>query len=181
MCSSRVCSVRRDRDPSVVQTSLSRNADATNFTLKSSKWPTTRDEILCSLSARAWFTQRKDVGTSHDKRFKIVVSIALSVNVELTWLPTHPQVADRLKNILDTNKYHVSSVCEESHSVQGNCCTTRGMISSTVHDLLLLIRAPSRVSSFPHGETAVEAVWSAYLDNHLYPATARWLLAAFER
>ena len=47
-------------------------------------------------------TVKKDVGQSHDKRFRIVVSMprekfrAVENNTSLQWLPTHLQVADPL-------------------------------------------------------------------------------------
>ena len=44
-------------------------------------------------------TVKKDVGQSHDKRFRIVVSMLREgfravENISLQWLPTHMQVAD---------------------------------------------------------------------------------------
>ena len=51
-------------------------------------------------------TVKKDVGQSHDKRFRIVVSMfregLRSVeNISLKWLPTHLQVADPLTKTME--------------------------------------------------------------------------------
>ena len=50
-------------------------------------------------------TVKKDVGQSHDKRFRIVASMLREgfpavENILLQWLPTHMQVADPLTDIL---------------------------------------------------------------------------------
>ena len=51
-------------------------------------------------------TVKKDVGQSHDKRFRIVVSMLREgfrevENTSLQWLPTYLQVADRLTKTMD--------------------------------------------------------------------------------
>ena len=51
-------------------------------------------------------TDKKDVGQSHDKRFRIVVSMLREgfravENISLQWLPTHMQVADPLTKTME--------------------------------------------------------------------------------
>ena len=51
-------------------------------------------------------TVKKDVGQSHDKRFRIVVSMLREgfgevENTSLQWLPTHLQVADPLTKMME--------------------------------------------------------------------------------
>ena len=51
-------------------------------------------------------TVKKDVGQSHDKRFRIVVSmlregLGEAENTSLQWLPTHLQVADPLTKMME--------------------------------------------------------------------------------
>ena len=51
-------------------------------------------------------TVKKDAGQSHDKRFRIVVSMLREgfrsvENISLTWLPTHLQVADPLTKTME--------------------------------------------------------------------------------
>ena len=51
-------------------------------------------------------TVKKDVGQSHDKRFRIVVSMLRegfkeAENTSLQWLPTHLQVADPLTKMME--------------------------------------------------------------------------------
>ena len=53
-------------------------------------------------------TVKKDVGQSHDKRFRIVVSMLregfrLVENIYLKWLPTHLQVAEPLTKMMESD------------------------------------------------------------------------------
>ena len=58
-----------------------------------------RPALVFTDSDRFASTVKKEVGQSHDKRFRIVLSMLREgfrsvENISLTWLPTHLQVAD---------------------------------------------------------------------------------------
>ena len=83
-------------------------------------------------------TVKKDVGQSHDKKFKIVVSMVregfpLVEKMSLTWLPTHLQVADPLsksmeKDILTAffNCRAYQPIAKKTYTeVDENCCAAK--------------------------------------------------------
>ena len=83
----------------MVSTIVDGSAHGTKLSKNVEKQSLKRPALVFTDSDRLANTVKKDVGQSHDKRFRIVVSMLREgfravENTSLQWLPTHLQVAD---------------------------------------------------------------------------------------